>query len=97
MEDVTGFNQKTAEYDGEKLIEAGIKRLKQRYGEIFCETIRLMLCFFETDRPSFVELANIVLVTVTDLTTLSEKEREALIQSPNAGKVLQPKINPNAI
>jgi serine/threonine protein kinase len=28
MEDVTGFNQKTADYDGEKLIEAGVKRLK---------------------------------------------------------------------
>jgi serine/threonine-protein kinase len=28
MEDVTGLNQKTPEFDGEKLIEAGIKRLK---------------------------------------------------------------------
>ena len=79
MEDVTGFNQKTAEYDGEKLIEAGIKRLKQRYGEIFCETIRLMLRFYETDRPSFIEIGNIALVTVTDLQSLTEKDREALI------------------
>lgn len=56
-----------------------------------------MLRFYETERPSFVELANIVLVTVSDVSTLPEKEREALIQSPNAGKVLQPKINPQAI
>jgi hypothetical protein len=33
MEDVTGFNQKTAEYDGEKLIDAGIKKLKSRYSD----------------------------------------------------------------
>ena len=38
-----------------------------------------MLRFFETERPSFVELANIVLVTVSDVSTLPEKEREALI------------------
>jgi hypothetical protein len=96
MEDVTGFNQKTAEYDGEKLIEAGIRRLKQRYGELMCETIKLMLRFFETDRPSFIELSNIVLVTIPDVSTLSEKERESLIQSPNSGKTMLPKINPNA-
>jgi len=41
-----------------------------------------MLRFYEVDRPSFVELANIVLVTV-DTMSLSEKERESLIQSPN--------------
>ena len=33
MDDVTGFNQKTTEYDGEKLIEQGIKKLKQKYSE----------------------------------------------------------------
>jgi len=78
MEDVTGFNQKTADYDGEKLIEAGIKRLKQRYGEVFCEAVKLMLRFYEIDRPSFIELANIVLVTV-DPNTIPEKEREFLL------------------
>ena len=47
-----------------------------------------MLRFFETERPSFVELGHIVLVTVPDVNALSEKDREALIQSPNQGKVL---------
>lgn len=79
MEDVTGFNQKTAEYDGEKLIEAGIKRLKQRYGELMCETIKFMMRFYEVERPSFIELAHIALVIVPDPSTLSEKERESLI------------------
>jgi len=55
-----------------------------------------MLRFYEVDRPSFIELANITLVTV-DPTSISEKEREALINSPNAGKCLQPRINPNAM
>jgi len=31
MEDVTGFNQKSHEFDGEKLVAQGIKRLQQRY------------------------------------------------------------------
>jgi hypothetical protein len=34
-----------------------------------------MLRFYEVDRPSFVELSNIVLVTV-DPMSLPEKERE---------------------
>jgi hypothetical protein len=76
MEDITGFNQKTPEFDGERLIEAGIKRLKQRYGELMCEVIRLMLRFNEADRPSFLEVANIILVTVPDVTQLSEREQE---------------------
>ena len=33
MEDVTGFNQKSQEFDGEKLIAAGIQRLRQRLPE----------------------------------------------------------------
>jgi hypothetical protein len=37
-----------------------------------------MLRFFEIDRPSFVELANITLVTV-DPASIPEKEREFLI------------------
>ena len=58
MEDVTGFNQKSQEYDGEKLIVAGINRLKQRFpdGQLFTDTIRQMLKFHETERPSFCEL-----------------------------------------
>jgi len=79
MEDVTGFNQKTQEFDGERLIDAGLKRLRQRYGELLCETIRVMLRFQEVDRPSFVELAKMMLLTVTDVGALTEKEKESLI------------------
>ncbi len=47
MDDVTGFNQKSTEYDGEKLIDASIKKLKSRYGDTLCEVIKLMLRFNE--------------------------------------------------
>ena len=60
MEDVTGFNQKSQEYDGERLVVQGINRLRQRYSESFCEVLALMLRFHETDRPSFIDLAKIV-------------------------------------
>lgn len=58
MEDVTGFNQKSHEFDGEKLISAGIHRLKQRFPENlgYCDLLRMMLKFWENERPSFVEL-----------------------------------------
>ena len=55
-----------------------------------------MMRFYEVERPSFIELANIVLVSV-DINTVPEKEKEYLIQSPNQGKGIFPKINPNAI
>lgn len=59
MEDVTGFNQKSNEFDGEKLIATGLQRLKQRFSDNhhFCEILRLMLKFNENDRLSFVELS----------------------------------------
>ena len=61
MEDVTGFNQKTQEFDGEKLVQAGLSRLKQRgYSESVCEVLEFMLKFKENERPSFIELAKIV-------------------------------------
>lgn len=46
-----------------------------------------MMRFYEVDRPSFIELANIVLVTV-DPNSIPEKDRDALINSPNQGKCL---------
>ena len=60
MEDVTGFNQKSQEYDGEKLITAGLLKLKQKYSENFCDLLRMMLKFNENDRPSFIDLAKII-------------------------------------
>jgi serine/threonine protein kinase len=72
MEDVTGFNQKNAVNDGEKLVEQGLKKLRQRYSDHIIEIIRLMLKFEETERPSFVELAKLVL-TSTENTIESPK------------------------
>ncbi len=72
MEDVTGFNQKNANNDGEKLVEAGLKMLRQRYSEHVVEIIRLMLKFEEADRPSFTELSKLVL-TSTENTLESPK------------------------
>ena len=61
MEDVTGFNQKNAQNDGEALIANGLKSLRVRYQENIIEIIRLMLRFDEGSRPSFVELGKLVL------------------------------------
>jgi len=60
MEDVTGFNQKSNEYDGEKLVAAGISRLRDRFGDNICSSLNLMLKFYEKDRPSFIELHKIM-------------------------------------
>ena len=75
MEDVTGFNQKNGVNDGEDLVEQGLKKLRQRYSDHIIEIIRLMLKHSESERPSFVELAKLVL-TSTDNS----------IDSPKGGK-----------
>jgi hypothetical protein len=72
MEDVTGFNQKNAVNDGEKLVDSGLKKLRQRYSDHIIEIIRLMLKYEESERPSFVELAKLVL-TSTENTLESPK------------------------
>ena len=58
--------------DGEKLVEQGLKKLRQRYSDHIIEIIRLMLKFDECERPSFVELAKLVL-TSTENTLESPK------------------------
>ena len=63
MEDVTGFNQRNQVNDGERLIQGGLTKLKQRYSDHIIEIIRLMLKFEEQERPSFVELAKLVLTS----------------------------------
>ena len=75
MEDVTGFNQKNQVNDGEKMVESSLKKLRQRYSDHIIEIIRLMLKFEETERPSFVELAKLVL-TSTENTIESPKEQK---------------------
>ena len=73
MEDVTGFNQKNQQNDGERLVNAGLAKLRQRYSDHIIEIIRLMLKFDENERPSFVELAKLVL-TSTENSLDSPKE-----------------------
>ena len=46
--------------DGERLVQQGLSRLRQRYSESFCEVLRLMMRFHENERPSVIELAKIV-------------------------------------
>ena len=72
MEDVTGFNQRNGTNDGEKNVEQGLKKLKSRYSDHIIEIIRLMLKFDEGERPSFIELAKLVL-TSTENTIDSPK------------------------
>ena len=74
MEDVTGFNQKNQQNDGEKLVELSLKKLRQRYSDHIIEIIRLMLKYEEAERPSFVELAKLVLTST-----------ENTIESPKGG------------
>ena len=61
MEDVTGFNQKSQEYDGDKLVAAGVGRMRQRFNDNVADVLKLMLCFQERDRPSFIELHRFML------------------------------------
>lgn len=75
MEDVTGFNQRNQANDGERMVDSGLKKLRSRYSDHILEIVRLMLKFEEADRPSFIELAKLVL-TSTDNT----------IESPKTGK-----------
>lgn len=63
MEDVTGFNQKNDDNDGEKMVEKCLNKLKQRYSDHIIEIIRLMLKFEELQRPSFIELGKLVLTS----------------------------------
>ena len=61
--------------DGEKMVETSLKKLRQRYSDHIIEIIRLMLKFEELERPSFVELAKLVL-TSTENTLESPKEKK---------------------
>ena len=60
--------------DGERIINAGLNKLKQRYSDHIIEIVRLMLKFEEAERPSFVELAKLVLTST-----------ENSLDSPKAG------------
>ena len=56
LRDVNGFNQKTDQCNGEKLIYEGLKILSKKYSNKVIEILSLMLKFNENDRPNFIEL-----------------------------------------
>ena len=56
LRDVNGFNQKTEQCNGEKLIYEGLKILSKKYSNKVIEILSLMLKFNENDRPNFIEL-----------------------------------------
>lgn len=84
MEDVTGFNQKNQANDGEALIDSAIKHLRTRYNDHVLKIIKLMLRFNEAERPSFTELAKLVLTdqsvtsTPKDLYARKGPKKEAM-------------------
>ena len=72
--------------DGEKMVEQALKKLRQRYSDHIIEIIRLMLKFEETERPSFVELAKLVLTsTENTIESPKEKKQEGGKQKQNVG------------
>ena len=88
MDDVTGFNQKNHVNDGEKLTEQGLKSLRSRYSEHICEILRLMLRFDENERPSFVELAKLVLTSAEN--TLESPKPNGSIEPAKASLACRP-------
>ena len=60
MRDVSGFNQKTEQCDGEKLIRDGLKYLSKSFSNKLVEIIRRMLIFDENERPTFIQLAKFI-------------------------------------
>jgi serine/threonine protein kinase len=86
MEDVTGYNQKNAVNDGERLVEGGLKKLQQRYSNHIIEIIRLMLKFDESERPSFIELAKLVLTST-----------ENTLESPKSGPGKKEKVGNKSV
>ena len=56
MKEVTGFNSKTLEVNGEKLLKQHLKQIDKMYSPQFAQLMGLLLRFEESDRPSFCEI-----------------------------------------
>ena len=56
LRDVNGFNQKTDNCNGERLIYDGLRMLSKKYSNKIIEILNLMLKFDENERPNFIEL-----------------------------------------
>lgn len=77
--------------DGEKIVDSGLKKLRQRYSDHIIEIMRLMLKFEEADRPSFIELSKLVL-TSTENSIDSPKANKAAVGSSGSQAVIQKSI-----
>ena len=60
MMDVSGFNQKTSNVDGEKLIREGLRMISKRYSNNVIEILGKMMQFNEDKRPNFIELGKFI-------------------------------------
>ena len=60
LKDVNGFNQKTENCNGERLIYEGLKMLGKKYSNKIIEILALMLKFDENERPNFIELVKYI-------------------------------------
>ena len=56
MTEVTGFNSKTLEVNGDKLIRDHLKIVEKMYSPSYAQLLGLLLKFEESDRPSFCEI-----------------------------------------
>lgn len=56
MNEVSGFNSKTREINGEEIIKEKVKLLQKQYSPAFAQLLDLLLRFEESDRPSFSEI-----------------------------------------
>jgi serine/threonine protein kinase len=73
LDDVTGCNHLK---DGEAIIEEILRGIRERYSEHIVEIIRLMLKFDEAERPSFIELAKLVLTSETNTLNTPNAQHE---------------------
>jgi hypothetical protein len=58
LEEVQGFNQMNKKYNGIKMVQEGLARLKKRYSAGITNLIALMLTFEEDKRPCFCQIAD---------------------------------------
>ena len=86
LRDVNGFNQKTENCNGERLIFEGLRMLGKKYSNKVIETLNLMLKFDENERPNFIELErylarNSEYIPRADLTLIQYLEQKKLNKS----------------
>ena len=97
LREVTGFNMKTEECNGERLIKEGLRLLSKTYSKRVIDILGKMLQFEESKRPTFIELGQMILGTTqfvprTDLSLIGQM---ALIQKDKANSSTNSNNNNN--